>query len=622
MRWLAQLFFRILFLPWVQFLYRVRRIGRENVPRKGGVLLLSNHVSYIDSFVLYLTSPRPVRFVVLAGYTQVKAIGWFLKLFGAIPIQPYQAKRAITASIDALKAGDLVCLFPEGGLTRLGVIDEFKKGFEIIARRSDCQVVPVYMDGLWNSIFSFERGRYFKKRPNGFFCPLQVAFGKPIPASEANTESIREAVMAQSVETFVRRRDFEVSLEKAVVRSLKKKKGRSLFVEYGKNGPRDWSRAQTLRMATAMARRWMNHPPDESEYVGVMLPPGPMTAVINLGLFLAGKTPVNLPFTIDQEELEKTAQSIEPLGMKTVITSQTFMPHLMDFWQGDEGSFIDMKSVLSVQGSPMGLMEKMRAKVEPAWLTCWRLDLNHRDQDRKAVGMVPVPGKPPVVLTSTELFRNAIQVRAADFVQIDDVVFTEDSLAVPEGLTLGCWTPVLGMGRVVARSFSLREDSELIKDTVLEQEVTLLSGPRTFYSRLGNSLSGMSLKYAILFGPVLQKEIKDWEKELEIPICRAWSSQGRVITMSRPDPNDPSVAHHQAQIGRLPSSVGRFLPGIAVRFEESELELRFEGVSGEETQGLWVGGPERAELDKPGFLTFPAAGSVPREAAKKAIESF
>ena len=87
--------------------------------------------------------------------------------------------------------------------------------------------------------------------------------------------------------------------------------------------------------------------------------------------------------------------------------------------------------------------------------------------------------------------------------------------------------------------------------------------------------------------------------------------------MSRPDPDDPSIAHHQAQVGRLPTSVGRFLPGIAVRLDESGLQMRFESLSGEEIERVWLDGPERSELDKPGFLTFPAAGSVPREPAKK-----
>ena len=80
MKFLAQWFFRATMLPVVQLLYRVRRTGVGFVPREGGVLLLSNHVSYLDSFIIYLTSPRPVRFVVLEHYVnKVKSIGWFLK---------------------------------------------------------------------------------------------------------------------------------------------------------------------------------------------------------------------------------------------------------------------------------------------------------------------------------------------------------------------------------------------------------------------------------------------------------------------------------------------------------------------------------------------------------------
>ncbi|MEM6915454.1 MAG: 1-acyl-sn-glycerol-3-phosphate acyltransferase, partial [Verrucomicrobiota bacterium] len=131
MKYLARLFFRITMLPFVQLFYRVRRTGVGFVPRQGGVLLLPNHVSYIDSFIIYLTCPRPVRFVILEDYMRVKAIAWFLKLFGAIPIRKTHAKEAIHRTVAALEEGDVVCLFPEGGLTRLGVIYEFKKGFEL-----------------------------------------------------------------------------------------------------------------------------------------------------------------------------------------------------------------------------------------------------------------------------------------------------------------------------------------------------------------------------------------------------------------------------------------------------------------------------------------------------------
>ena len=119
MKSLARAFFYYAFGPFIWLIYRMKRIGTENVPRTGGVLLLSNHVSYIDSFIIYLTCPRPVRFVILEDYMKVKPIAWFLRLFGAIPIRPEKAKEALVRTAAALAEGDVVCLFPEGGLTRL-----------------------------------------------------------------------------------------------------------------------------------------------------------------------------------------------------------------------------------------------------------------------------------------------------------------------------------------------------------------------------------------------------------------------------------------------------------------------------------------------------------------------
>ncbi len=610
MKFLVRLLLRLTLLPPVRFIYGIRRIGVDFVPQRGGVLLLGNHVSYIDCFIFYLACPRPVRFMVLESYTNSKAFGWFLLLFGGIPIRPTHPKEAISRTIDALKAGDMVCVFPEGGLTRSGGIGEFKRGFELIARRAECPVVPFYMDGLWHSIFSFERGKSIKKRPHGLFCPLQVAFGRPISSQDATAVRIREAVMEQSVEAFTNRRDFDVPLEVALIRSLKRKRRRPLFVEYGKNGPRDWSRADTLGMATAIARRWMSQSPESGDRIGIMLPSGPMTAVINMGLFLAGKTPVNIPFTVDPNEIRAVAESIAPLGIRTVITSRAFMPHLKDFWLGDEGVFIDMQSVISFRGSLIAVFERLRAKLEPAWLTCWRLDINSRPADREAVALVPRPGEGAVVLRSCDVHRNAVQVRAAEYVRTEDVVFTEESMSSPCGLTLGCWTGVLGEGRIVSRSFSLRADVEAMEKAILEQEATLMVGDRAFFAGIGQSLSIPSLKYGILFGETNQQEIEDWEDTLDLPLARAWSSHGRVVTMSRADTIDPKLAPNQVQRGRLAKSVGRVLPGIAAHVGKSRLHLRFEPIGEENSSGEWLEGPLDPEVELDGFLLFPGADLI------------
>jgi hypothetical protein len=452
------------------------------------------------------------------------------------------------------------------------------------------------MDGLFESIFSFERERYFKKRPQSLVCPLQVAFGPAIPAEEATAESVRLAVWEQSAVAFSHRREFEQPLEVAAVRALKHRRGRVLFAEYGRSGPREWTRAQVLALSVAIARRWMNHPAEKGNRIGILLPPGPMTSVINLGLFLAGKTPVNLPFSIDQRETEAIAKSVAPLGIRTVITSRAFMPHLMDFWQGDEGVFIDLKAVVSPPGSLMSLFEKMRAALEPAWLTIWRLDLKKRDPDREAVGLMPLPGDKPVLLTSRELFRDTRRVYAANFVRRDDAIFTEDSTSRPEGLVFGCWGAVLGRGRAVSRSLSQRDDAETLERALLEQVVTHASGTEAFYKSLTLPFAVRSLRYGFVFGPVTSWSLRDLEEQLDLPLVRAWSFGGRIATLSRPDPNIGDAVRHQSQRGQDPKSIGRLLPGYAARIEDGTLKLKLS------PDGPWLTGPSEAEIAGDGLV--------------------
>lgn len=599
MKSLLRLFFRAVFTPIFALFYPTRKIGAERVPSTGGVLLLSNHVSYIDSFVMYFACPRPVRFMVLESYTSMKGIGWFLLLFGAIPVRPGKSREALTRTIEALDEGSMVCIFPEGGLTRLGVTTELKKGFELIARKADCVVVPAYMDGLWDSTFSFERDKYFGKKPHRRTCPLQVAFGHPIEREQANVSSVREAIWDLSVEAFSARRDFDEPLEVALVKGLKRNRRKDCFVEYSKNGPRAWSRAYTLGLATAVARRWMRNPPEPGDRIGVLLPPGPMPAVINLGLFLAGKTPVNLPFTIDPDETEAVARSIAPLGIRTVITSRAFMPHLMDFWPGDEGVFIDLKAVMSAPGALLSLFERIRAYCEPAWLTCWRLDLKQREREREGVGLVGGPGEDPVFLSSLQLHKNALQVTSGAFVPRGATVFSENPLCRPSGITLGCWVPILREGRVVSRSLSIQEDFPALEHAMLEQGVTVITGQSSFFKNIAEPLSIQSIQYGIVFGPATHWEIEDWEESLGIPLARGWCSHGRVVSLSRTDPNDEKLPGHAAQRGRDPRSVGRLLPGISGKIEEGQLKLRFDPSPG----GDWVEGPHEADIDAVGFIT-------------------
>jgi acyl-[acyl-carrier-protein]-phospholipid O-acyltransferase/long-chain-fatty-acid--[acyl-carrier-protein] ligase len=139
-----------------RLLYNVRTRGFEKVPAQGGALIVSNHLSYVDVFALQLACPRPIRFV---GHEILPRRSWFFrmvyKLTGTIPVSPANALETIRRVAQTLKDGELVLVFPEGGISRTGHLMKLQRGFEMMARKAGVPVLPVAHDGLWGSLLSF-----------------------------------------------------------------------------------------------------------------------------------------------------------------------------------------------------------------------------------------------------------------------------------------------------------------------------------------------------------------------------------------------------------------------------------------------------------------------------------
>ena len=127
-----------------------------------------------------------------------RAIGVFCQLFDTVPISSAKPREALRAAADSLKEGHLVCIFPEGQLSRTGTLRELKRGFELIARQAGCPLVPVWTDGAWGSILSFEGNRFFRKFPRRLRYGLSIAFGTPIPPKEADLERVRGGMLEAS----------------------------------------------------------------------------------------------------------------------------------------------------------------------------------------------------------------------------------------------------------------------------------------------------------------------------------------------------------------------------------------------------------------------------------------
>ncbi|MFO1455119.1 MAG: MFS transporter [Steroidobacteraceae bacterium] len=195
--------FLLRFLAWlmVRFMYRLRVRGIEQVPEEGAALLICNHVSFVDAIVISAACRRPVRFIMDSGIFRIPLLRSVFRGMKAVPIAPRSAdpalyERAFATVAEELAAGHLVCIFPEGKLTRDGAIDEFKPGLLRILQRSPVTVVPMALSNLWPSMFSRREPTLWKRWPRRALARVTLAVGEPMAAQEVTLEAARERVAA------------------------------------------------------------------------------------------------------------------------------------------------------------------------------------------------------------------------------------------------------------------------------------------------------------------------------------------------------------------------------------------------------------------------------------------
>ncbi|SDE12639.1 1-acyl-sn-glycerol-3-phosphate acyltransferases [Paraburkholderia lycopersici] len=194
--------FLLRFIAWmlVHTVYRVRLVHAERIPAEGAAVLVCNHVSYVDAIVIMAESPRPIRFVMDQQIFRSVFFGWVFRHAKAIPIAPaHEDPAALAGAYDACAAalaeGDLVCIFPEGKLTRTGEMNPFRHGVTEILRRTPVPVVPMALRGLWGSAFSrFAASGQERPLRRGVTSRLTLAVGEPIAAADASLERLQETV--------------------------------------------------------------------------------------------------------------------------------------------------------------------------------------------------------------------------------------------------------------------------------------------------------------------------------------------------------------------------------------------------------------------------------------------
>jgi len=576
-------------------LYRLDVQGRENVPARGGALLTPNHVSMADAVLLIASLDRPIRFLMFRGSYEHPLVKPFAKIMGVIPIAADQGPREMIHSLrlatEALKNGEIVCIFPEGQMTRIGQMLPFRRGMERIIKGVDVPIIPVNLDGVWGSIFSFAGGRFLWKFPRKIPYPVRVTFGKPLPPT-ASSQEVRRAVQDLGAEAFARRKKHMHTLPESFIYSARRHPFRFAMAD-GQRPKLSWFSALVgaLVLARRLRKQWHGQ-----EMVGILLPPSVPGALVNYAAMLMGKVPVNLNYTVSNETLASCAQQC---NLKTVVTARVFLERVKIQPPGETIFIEDV-----AQGAGFG--ERVAAALAASFLPakavakCAGCDRPASlDDIATIIFSSGSTGDPKgVILTHYNIASNVEQLNQGFMLHAHDRIMGILPFFHSFGFTgTLCLPAATGIG-VVFHPNPL--DSRVIGALVNKYAVTMLLATPTFlnaYTRRCTPEDFGSLRFVMAGAEKLPDRISQaFEDHFGIR-----PHEGYGCTECSPAVTVNTIDFRAAsfrQVGAKRGSIGHPLPGITVKIVDPDT---FEPVGVDEPGLLLVRGPNimRGYLNKP-----------------------
>lgn len=552
-----------------RLLYRVRFSGGEHIPAKGGVLMIANHLSYVDPVLLQLICPRPIRFMGYKGLRAHRFFDWVFRYSGAIEIDSDKPAEGMRQALRALEAGEMVVVFPEGHISRTGQLMGLKRGFEVLARRANVPVVPAFIDGIWGSVFSSSGNTYLWKSPRLMPTDIFIAIGPAMTPEAATLAHARKVLLDLSVEAFEQRPMLRRHLATECVRALAKHPWHLQLVDRTADR-RPVKAGQLLAVSAAFSRHLQRTVPEYR--VGIVLPPGAGAFIANLAVVCAGKVPVNLNFTAGRAALET---SMRIGGVKTVITAEAMKAKVPNFpWPEHT---LDLPTAIKAMGGKKAILPWLVAAwVLPNQIIPWLLGLP-RIGDHAEAGLLFTSGSTGepkgVALSHRNILANCSQVSSLSILPRTATLVGCLPVFHSFGFTITLWYPMIRGCLVVTVPSPL--DTRRIIDSISEEKATVLIGAPTFVRpilRKAKPGELRSLELVVTGAEKLPDDLyRAFLQQFHLEIMQGYGLTETTPVSNVNQPHPPvTTSTAEPQVGKKTGSVGRLLPGMAVRIVHPE----------------------------------------------------
>ena len=415
--------------------YRIRVLGVQNIPNEGPVLLVGNHHSFIDWAMLQMASPRALCIASNKDHFERWYLRSVLKRLGMIRIDNNNPKEAMDKVHEALLAGKAVVIFPTGEVSKSPHVEPFTIDYSSAVDETDAVIVPFYIQGLWGTNYSYSGSNMYGASSDR---SVTVAFGDAIPATTPPNE-IRAIVRKISIDAWKYAVKFVHPIASSWIRTCKRyvKHGPAIYSPDGKH----FSGYKLMGAVMAFRGLLRKKLGKDEQNIGIMLPPSPAGVIVNLVLWVMGKTNVNLNYT---SSVENVKYCCEKADVTTVISSRQFIQKLKG--RGNDYSEVASDKVRLLYAEDL-MKEIPKAKIAallflciimPSWLIrfifCKRTKI---DDTAVIVFSSGSEGTPKgVMLSHRNLMGNIQQLACIINVSRGDVMLSELPLFHSFGLTV------------------------------------------------------------------------------------------------------------------------------------------------------------------------------------------